>query len=99
MRIFIHEYMSGGGLSGRPLPGRLAHEGLLMLRAILEDFQALRRHQIRSTVDARLRASVSAELPVTIVDGNRCAEVFTACLDRPCRGSLLTCDPLGEALE
>ncbi len=81
MRIFIHEYMSGGGLSGQPLPGRPAHEGLLMLRAILEDFQALRRHQIRSTVDARLRASVPAELPVTIVDGNRCAEVFAACLD------------------
>lgn len=52
-----------------------------MLQAILEDFQALRHHQIRSTLDARLRTSVPADLPVTIVDRKRYAEVFGLFLD------------------
>ncbi len=81
MRIFLHEYVSGGGLSGEPLPKRMAHEGLLMLHAVLEDFQALRRYRIRSTIDARLRSSVSAGLPVTIVDRKRYSEVFDAYLE------------------
>jgi len=81
MRIFIHEYVSGGGLSGEPLPKRMAHEGLLMLQAILADFQRSRRHHIRSTLDARLRTTVPADLPMTIVDRKRYAEVFAAFLD------------------
>ena len=81
MRIFIHEYVSGGGLSGEPLPKRMAREGLLMLQAILEDFQALRHHQIRSTLDARLRTSVPAGLPATLVDRKRYAEVFALFLE------------------
>ena len=81
MRIFIHEYVSGGGLSGEPLPARMAREGLLMLQAILEDFLFLRRHEIRSTIDARLRTTVPANLPMTIVDRKRYAEVFAAFLD------------------
>jgi predicted ATP-grasp superfamily ATP-dependent carboligase len=81
MRIFIHEYVSGGGLSGEPLPKRMAHEGLLMLQAILEDFLFLRRHEIRSTIDARLRTTVPADLPMTIVDRKRYVEVFAAFLD------------------
>lgn len=52
-----------------------------MLQAILEDFQALRHHQIRSTLDARLRTSVPADLPVTIVDRKRYAEVFALFLE------------------
>ncbi|MEE9138739.1 MAG: ATP-dependent carboxylate-amine ligase, partial [candidate division NC10 bacterium] len=81
MRIFIYEYVSGGGLSGEPLPARMAREGLLMLQAILEDFLFLRRHEIRSTIDARLRTAVPTHLPVTLVDQKRHADVFAAFLD------------------
>lgn len=81
MKIFIHEYVSGGGLSGKPLPGQMAHEGLLMLRAILEDFQRLKPHEIRSTLDIRLRSSVPSNLPVTIIERDRYAEIFATFAD------------------
>ena len=80
MRIFIHEYVSGGGLSGKPLPKGMAREGLLMLRAILEDFQASKDHEIRSTVDSRLHTSVPSNLPVTIINRHRYDEIFAASL-------------------
>ncbi|MFQ5803943.1 MAG: ATP-grasp domain-containing protein [Candidatus Methylomirabilales bacterium] len=81
MRIFIHEYVSGGGLSGKPLPKHMAHEGLLMLQAILEDFHSLKRHEIRSTIDARLRTSVSSDVPATLVEPKRYTHVFNASVD------------------
>ncbi|MFQ5520694.1 MAG: ATP-grasp domain-containing protein [Candidatus Methylomirabilia bacterium] len=49
-----------------------------MLRAILEDFQGLGRHEIRSTLDVRLRASVPSGLPVTIIGRDRYPEIFAA---------------------
>lgn len=79
MRIFIHECVSGGGFTGRPLPASMASEGLLMLRAILEDFQALGGHELRSTLDARIPAPTG--LPLTIVDRGRYDEVYAALLD------------------
>jgi predicted ATP-grasp superfamily ATP-dependent carboligase len=81
MRIFIHEYVSGGGLAGQALPNRMAHEGLLMLRAILQDFRASGRHEIRSTLDARLRHLVPTNFPMTLIDGHRYEETFALSLD------------------
>ncbi len=52
-----------------------------MLQAILEDFQVLKCHEIRSTLDGRLRTSVRGDLPVTIVDRHRYTEVFDTLLD------------------
>ncbi len=80
MRIFIHEYVSGGGLSGNPLPKGMAREGLLMLRAILEDFQASKEHEIRSTIDSRLSAWLPSNLPLAVIDRHRYDEIFAASL-------------------
>jgi predicted ATP-grasp superfamily ATP-dependent carboligase len=81
MRIFLHEYVSGGGLSGKPLPRGMAREGLLMLRAILQDFQTLKGQEIRSTLDARLRRLVPTNLAMTFIDGHRYEQIFAASLD------------------
>ncbi|MFL6649965.1 MAG: ATP-grasp domain-containing protein [Sulfurifustaceae bacterium] len=37
MRIFVCEYVTGGGLLNEPLPASLAQEGELMLRALVHD--------------------------------------------------------------
>lgn len=81
MRIFIHEYVSGGGLSGKPLPKGMAREGLLMLRAILEDFQASKEHEIRATIDSRLSHWLPSNLPLAVIARRRYAEIFAASLD------------------
>src|SRR5215470_16052065 len=38
MRIFVVEYVTGGGLLGQPLPPTLAREGAAMLEAVVSDF-------------------------------------------------------------
>ena len=53
--LFVHEYVTGGGLAGQDLPDSLAVEGNAMRRAIAEDVAALGdRFLVRMTLDARL---------------------------------------------
>lgn len=54
MRIFVCEYVTGGGLNGQPLPPGLAAEGDLMLRALVNDLAALPGLSVVTTRDARL---------------------------------------------
>ena len=42
MRILVHEFVSGGGLAGRPVPASLAREGAAMLTALVADLAAIR---------------------------------------------------------
>ena len=53
MRVFIYEYVCGGGLVGRPLPDSLAREGWAMLRSIVEDFERVERCEVVTTLDER----------------------------------------------
>ncbi len=43
MRIFVFEYVTGGGLQGAAIPASLVREGDLMLHALVSDLSALRR--------------------------------------------------------
>ena len=54
MRLFICEYVTGGGLLGSPLPPGLAREGDMMLGALVKDVAALGGIDILTTRDARL---------------------------------------------
>jgi predicted ATP-grasp superfamily ATP-dependent carboligase len=54
MRILVYEYITGGGLNGRPLPSSLAQEGDLMLQALLRDLAALPAIEVWVCRDARL---------------------------------------------
>jgi predicted ATP-grasp superfamily ATP-dependent carboligase len=53
MRILVHEFVTGGGLAGRPVSRALAREGSSMLAALVEDLAAIRGHQIVATADPR----------------------------------------------
>jgi tyramine---L-glutamate ligase len=52
--VFVHEYVTGGGLAGAPLPRSWAAEGSAMRRAIAADFAAVAGVRIVATLDARL---------------------------------------------
>ena len=64
MRIFVHEFVTGGGFSGRPVPASLAREGLAMRTALVEDLAALRRHEIVTTTDIRFAKLAPARVEV-----------------------------------
>ena len=56
--VLVHEWVTGGGLVGTPLPSSLEREGSAMRRAIAGDFAALSSSDINviMTLDARLPA-------------------------------------------
>lgn len=56
MRIFVCEYVTGGGLCGQPLPASLSREGDMMLTALVKDLAALEDVEIVTTRDKRLPA-------------------------------------------
>jgi predicted ATP-grasp superfamily ATP-dependent carboligase len=53
MTILVHEWVTGGGLSGRPLPPSWAAEGHAMRRAIARDFACLPGVHVVVTLDDR----------------------------------------------
>jgi predicted ATP-grasp superfamily ATP-dependent carboligase len=64
MRILVHEFVTGGGLAGRPVPASLAREGSAMLAALVEDLAASRDHEIVATTDPRFPLAVPASVEV-----------------------------------
>ncbi|MES9813311.1 MAG: ATP-grasp domain-containing protein [Candidatus Thiodiazotropha sp.] len=54
MRVFVFEYITGGGMLNSPLPPSLAEEGDIMLRALISDLAEITGIEIHTTRDARL---------------------------------------------
>lgn len=54
MRLFISEYITGGGLAHDPLPESLKQEGLMMLQALVHDCQQIDNCEITLTLDSRI---------------------------------------------
>jgi len=54
MRLFICEFITGGGLNDQELPDNLIREGSMMLEALLKDFLEFGVTDIITTRDARL---------------------------------------------
>ncbi len=73
MRILVHEFVSGGGLAGRPAPPSLALEGAAMRDALLADLAALGGHRIVATADARFPPAVPCGVEVVILRRGRAA--------------------------
>jgi hypothetical protein len=67
MKIFVHEFITGGGLTEEELPSSLAREGALMLEAILQDFLLLPQHQILLSYDERLPLTLPVHQKVPVV--------------------------------
>jgi predicted ATP-grasp superfamily ATP-dependent carboligase len=54
MRVFVFEYITGGGLADRPMVSGLAGEGELMLKSLLSDLVQIPGVEVLTTRDARL---------------------------------------------
>jgi predicted ATP-grasp superfamily ATP-dependent carboligase len=54
MKIFVCEYVTGGGLAGQPLPGTLTHEADRMVRALLADLAVIPGIELLTSRDPRL---------------------------------------------
>jgi predicted ATP-grasp superfamily ATP-dependent carboligase len=57
VRIHVYEYITGGGLIDAPLPANLAHEGEMMLAALLADLAEVPDIEITVARDPRLATS------------------------------------------
>jgi hypothetical protein len=60
MRVFIYEYICGGGLAGEPLPDSLAREGWAMLASVVEDFSRIDGCEVVTTLDDRFAGRLLA---------------------------------------
>jgi predicted ATP-grasp superfamily ATP-dependent carboligase len=69
MRVFVFEFVTGGGYAGRPIVAGLAGEGDMMLAALVRDLVALDGVEVAICRDRRLPRP---ELPVQVqwVDGD-----------------------------
>ncbi len=74
MRHIIFEFITGGGLAGSELPGSLAHEGDIMVRALVHDLKrrqddtvVLCRDKRLATVDDDIDYVVIADEPHTTI--------------------------------
>lgn len=54
MKIFVFEWVTGGGLAGKALPPGLAREGEMMLRALVEDLGGVPAVRLTTSRDRRL---------------------------------------------
>lgn len=57
MRVFVCEFVTGGGMADRPLPAGLHREGDMMLGAVVKDLALLDGVEVATTRDARLPRS------------------------------------------
>ena len=62
MRIFVYEFVTGGGLIGQDLPPTLVREADMMVRALLEDLAELPGIQVLCSRDPRLPALSGCEV-------------------------------------
>ena len=81
MRLFVYEFITGGGLADRPLPPSLAHEGDLMARALLRDLSDVPGVAVGAMRDARA-AALPPGVDVRVAHSAREAtDRFAQCVD------------------
>lgn len=83
MQIFAFEYITGGGLIGKPLPEGMRQEGDMMLHALVTDLAELPEVEVVTLRDGRLP---DPELPAEVQYIENW-EGFTAAWDECVRGS------------
>ena len=58
MKILVFEYITGGGFNKQELPEALAHEGRLMLQALLDNFRSCVEIAVTVMLDSRISGSI-----------------------------------------
>jgi tyramine---L-glutamate ligase len=79
--LFVIEFITGGGLADEPLPGALAHEGEMMLAALLGEVGVLPGVQVTTTRDRRLSPLSGRARCVTIEPSDDPFEVWGRCIE------------------
>lgn len=82
MKIFVYEFVTGGGLAGQPLPS-FWPEGELIWQALINDLISLEGVEVLTLRDDRLALPDWPDLPnlvVTVTNAERFANDFRHCL-------------------
>ena len=80
MKIFVCEFVTGGGLYREPLPASLAQEGGLMLEALLGDLAELSDIELLTTRDFRLPPLNSRAEVVSVAPEQNVGQIWMDCL-------------------
>lgn len=80
MKIFVFEYVTGGGFAGQPMPDFLG-DGEAMLQALVHDLTALDWVEVITLRDERLEAPRMRGLHVVSTNQARFATDYRHCLD------------------
>jgi predicted ATP-grasp superfamily ATP-dependent carboligase len=99
VKIFVCEFVTGGGLYREPLPSSLAQEGGLMLGALLDDLAQVSGVSLMTSRDARLPELESSAEVIRIDSSKDIWSVWEACLQQadalwpiaPESGDVLAC--------
>src|SRR5262245_37531030 len=68
MRVFVYEFVTGGGAGdGLPIPPSLLAEGAAMAAAVTADFTSCRSCEVATTCDARLQPFHDPRCEVRVV--------------------------------
>lgn len=78
MRLFICEFITGGGLQGEELPANLKREGDMMLTALLSDLQDAGMDNLLTTRDPRLHI-LSGKVKM-IIPGDNAWDTWRKCM-------------------
>jgi len=97
MKVLIHEWVTGGGLAGKPLPASWAAEGRGMRQAIARDFRSLAGVDVISTLDERFAGDEPSAASVLIGPGEE--EAVLARLTSRCEYTMLIAPETGGVLE
>jgi tyramine---L-glutamate ligase len=79
VRVFVYEHITGGGLAGQAIPASLAHEGDIMLRALVTDLVDA-GVEVVTTRDERLPAIDLPADVASICDLQQKDEVLQLCM-------------------
>lgn len=69
MRLFVTEFITGGGIANHPLPESLKQEGQLMLQAVLNDCAKMNDVQLVTTQDKRISINID-DVEIHIVESD-----------------------------
>lgn len=72
-RVLIHEWVTGGGLAGSPLPRGWAAEGRAMRRAVADDFHQVEGVEVVMTLDDRFHDEIHPFEVVSVDAGEETA--------------------------
>ncbi|MHB1092575.1 ATP-grasp domain-containing protein [Thiobacillus sp.] len=79
MKVFVFEYVTGGGFASMALPGFL-HDAEVMWQALVDDLVAIDGVDVLTLRDARLRRPAMSKVEIVYTDADHFMEDYAHCL-------------------